>query len=124
MPTLETLVIGQFVHDFVVFRHVERFETAGTEHEMSDTVQGIAVKRRLRGLAFRMLDAVILLTTHVNIHTLLASLDTFRYKRHGPFVDNSHGFFFHDIGHGVSVGKDAFSFAMLVDISLRVSYFY
>jgi hypothetical protein len=50
----------------------------------------------------------------------LASLDTFRYKRHGPFVDGSHGFFFHDIGHGVSVGKDTFPFAMLADISTPV----
>jgi hypothetical protein len=61
-----------------------------------------------------------ILTTHINIHTILASLDTFRYKRHGPFVDSSHGFFFHDIGHGVSVGKDTFPFAMLADISTPV----
>lgn len=119
MPTLETLVIGQFVHDFVVFGYIERFEAAGAEHEMGDTVQGITVKQRLRILAFLMLDAMFL-TTHINIHALLASLDTLRYKRHGSFVNNSHGFFFHDVGHGVSIGKDAFSFAVLVDVSTRV----
>lgn len=123
MPTLETLVIGQFVHDFVVFGYVERFEAAGAEHEMGDAVQGITVKQRLRKLAILMLDAMFL-TTHVNIHTLLASLNTLGYKRHGSFVNNSHGLFFHDIGHGVSIGKDAFSFAMLVDISTRVFCFY
>jgi hypothetical protein len=66
-----------------------------------------------------MLDAMFS-TTHVNIYTLLASLDALRYKRHGPFVDNSHRLFFHNISHGVSIGKDTFSFAMLVDISVRV----
>jgi hypothetical protein len=74
------------------------------------------VKQRLEELVFPHADAVMSIT-HVNIHTLLASLSTLRYKRRGPFVDNSHGLFFHDIGHSVSVGKDAFSFAMLVSIS-------
>lgn len=59
MHTLETLVIGHFVHDFVVFGYVERSEAAGAEHEVSNAVQSIAVEQRLRGLAFLMLDAVI-----------------------------------------------------------------
>lgn len=59
MRTLETLVVGQFVHDFEVFGYVQRSEAAGAEHKMSNAVQGIAVKQRLGGLAFLILDAVM-----------------------------------------------------------------
>ena len=41
---METLVVSQFVHDFVVFGNVERFEAAGAEHEVGNAVQGITVK--------------------------------------------------------------------------------
>ena len=59
MHTLETLMIGQFVHDLEVFGYIERSQAAGAEHEMRNAVQGIAVKQRLEGLAFLMLDALI-----------------------------------------------------------------
>lgn len=45
--TLETLVIGQFVHDFEVFGIVQGLQATGTEHEVGNAVQCITVKQRL-----------------------------------------------------------------------------
>lgn len=70
MPTLETLVVGQFVHYFVVFCYIERFEAAGAEHEMGNAVQGITVKQRLRRLEFfLMLDAIVLDNSRKHPHS-------------------------------------------------------
>jgi hypothetical protein len=44
MYTLETLVICELLHDLQVAGRIQRFQSPGTEHEMSDAVERVTVE--------------------------------------------------------------------------------